>query len=251
MDDSLAAVVLSAGSGRRLLPLTRLRPKVLCPVDGRPLLDHAIERVADVTDAISVNVHADPDAMRAHLAAAHPGVHVSVEPLEERGTAGAIGLLQPWIDGRDVVIVNGDTWAPGSVAPLLDGWDRERIRIFVHGSARFGDRMLIAGSAMPWADAKAMPETPSGLYEASWRSAHDAGRVEVVRHDGPFVDCATPADYLHANLEASGGITVIGDGAAIEGTATESVLWPGVTVRRGEHLHRAIRTSDEMTVLVR
>ena len=215
------------------------------------MLDHAIDRVADVTAAIAVNVHAEPDAMRAHVAAAQPAVHVSIEPVEERGTAGAIGLLRRWIDGRDVVVVNGDTWAPGSVAPLLEGWDRERIRIFVHGSDRFSDLMLIAGSVMPWADAKAMPETPSGLFEVSWRAAHEAGRVEVIRHHGPFVDCATPADYLRANLEASGGTTVVGDGAVVEGTATESVVWPGVTVPRGEHLHRAIRASDEMTVLVR
>lgn len=244
-------MVLAAGSGTRLLPLTRLRPKVLCPVDGRALLDLAIERVSDVTDHVAVNAHANPDAMRLHVDRSQPGVHLSVEPGEERGTAGAIGLLRPWIDGRDVVIVNGDTWAPGSVGPLLDGWDRERIRIFAHDSDEFGARMQIAGSVMPWSDAQRLGEHPTGLYEVSWRAAHEAGRVEVVRHEGLFVDCASPADYLRANLEASGGATVRADNVVMEGEATECVLWPGVTVRAGERLHRAIRATDTMTVLVR
>jgi NDP-sugar pyrophosphorylase family protein len=251
MADSLAAVVLSAGSGTRLLPLTRLRPKVLCPVNGRPLLDHAMESVVGLTDAVAVNVHADRASMEAHLRARHPQVHMSVEPVEERGTAGAVGLLRPWLDGRDVVIVNGDTWAPGTLTPLLDGWDRERIRIFAHGADRFGERMLIAGSVLPWADAARLTDEPTGLYEVCWKAAHEADRVEVIRHDGPFVDCATPADYLRANMEASGGATVVGDGAVVDGEARESVLWPGVRVRRGERLHRAIRASDTMTVLVR
>ena len=45
MPDSLAAVVLAAGAGTRLRPLTRLRPKALCPVGDRPLVDHALDRV--------------------------------------------------------------------------------------------------------------------------------------------------------------------------------------------------------------
>ncbi len=220
-------------------------------MNGRPLLDHAIDRVAELTDDVAVNVHADRVSMEAHLSAHHPQVHVSVEPVEERGTAGAIGLLRPWIDGRDVVVLNGDTWAPGTLAPLLDGWDRERIRIFAHEADRFGERMSIAGSVLPWADAAKLDDRPTGLYEVCWRAANEADRVEVIRHDGPFVDCATPADYLRANLEASGGATVVGDGAVVDGEAGESVLWPGVTVRRGERLHRAIRASDSITVLVR
>lgn len=251
MSASLAAVVLAAGSGSRLAPLTALRPKALCPVAGVPLVDHALARVTDVAGEVAVNVHAFPDRMVEHLERHHPDVHVSVEPDEERGTAGAVGFLRPWLDGRDVVVVNGDTWAPGSVAPLLEGWDGERIRIFAHGSDRFDTTMRIAGSVMPWTAASQLSAEPTGLYEVLWRQAHEEGRVEVVRHDGPFVDCGTPADYLAANLEATGGRNAVSDGAVVEGEVSESVLWEDAVVRPGERLHRVIRADERTTVYVR
>lgn len=251
MSDSLAAVVLAAGSGSRLRPLSSLLPKALCPVNNRALLDHALDRIVDVTESVAVNVHADPAAMLSHLEEHHPSVHASLEPGVERGTAGAIGLLRPWLDGRDVVILNGDTWAPGSVSPLLEGWDRERIRIFVHGGEEFDPRMRVAGSVMPWSDANRLSEEPTGLYEVAWRQAHAEGRVDVVRHDGPLIDCGTPADYLRANMEASGGQSVVGEGAVVEGQIEQSVLWPGANVTSEERLHRAIRADDRVTVLIR
>ena len=61
----------------------------------------------------------------------------------------------------------------------------------------------------------------------------------------------TPAQYLAANLESSGGESVIGPGAVVEGTVEESVIWPGAHVRPEEHLTRAIRVGDRLTVLVR
>ena len=60
-------VVLAAGEGRRLRPLTELRPKALCPVDNVPLLDRALAAVAPYADGLAVNVHHHRDAMLAHL----------------------------------------------------------------------------------------------------------------------------------------------------------------------------------------
>ena len=59
----LAGVVLAAGLGTRLRPLTLVRPKPLCPVGDRPLLDHALDRMAAVAGDVAVNVHhGDPGA---------------------------------------------------------------------------------------------------------------------------------------------------------------------------------------------
>lgn len=244
----LCAVVLAAGEGARLRPLTRLRPKVLCPVGGTALVDLALQRARTATDAIAVNVHHDRAAIEAHL---DGRVHLSVEEGEARGTAGALGVLRPWIGGRGVLVLNGDTWAPGDLAPAAAGWDRERLRVLVAGDDWLGPTSRVAAAFMPWTEVSRLAPTPSGLWEVSWRHCLAAGRVEVVRWDGPCHDCGTPARYLAANLASSGGASVVGDGARVDGTIERSVLWPGAVVRAGEVLVDAIRTGDGMTVLVR
>jgi NDP-sugar pyrophosphorylase family protein len=249
MADSLAGVVLAAGAGERLRPLTGIRPKVLCPVGDHPLVDHALARFAGVTDSIAVNVHHGRRLLEGHLAGR---VHLSFEDQGALGTAGALGLLRPWIDGRPVLIVNGDTWCPTSMGVLVDGWDGATIRVLSRGP--FGPRMVVAGALMPWADVASLAAEPSGLYEVSWRdAASDEDRVEVVLlpEDAPCMDCGTPRDYLEANLAWSGGVSVIGAGATVEGRVEQSVVWPGAVVREGEHLVRAIRATDRLTVLVR
>src|SRR5688500_9870847 len=54
---TMKGVVLAAGEGRRLRPLTELLPKPLCPVANRPLFDIALERVRTVADLVAANVH--------------------------------------------------------------------------------------------------------------------------------------------------------------------------------------------------
>src|SRR5438105_1910026 len=100
MGDSLAAIVLGAGAGTRLRPLTRVRPKVLCPVGNVPLLDVNLARVravvGDGPDRVAVNAHHHADAVVAHVG---DRAHVSVEPGEALGTAGGVARLRPWLDG--------------------------------------------------------------------------------------------------------------------------------------------------------
>ena len=104
---------------------------------------------------------------------------------------------------------------------------------------------------MPWAEVSGLAPEPTGLWEVSWRDRLAEGAVEVVRWDGPWVDCGTPAQYLWANLAASGGVSVVGEGARVEGELDHSVVWPGARVRPGESLAYAIRADDCVTVLVR
>src|SRR5688500_5803398 len=101
MADSLAAIVLGAGAGGRLRPVTQVLPKVLCPVGGVALVDHNLGRVASVvgegSDRIAVNAHHRPDLLAAHI---ERRAHLSVEPDVALGTAGAVAHLRPWLDGR-------------------------------------------------------------------------------------------------------------------------------------------------------
>ena len=266
----LAAVVLAAGAGTRLAPLTYLRPKALCPVGNVALVDLAIDRVRPVVgpNATAVNVHHGRARLEAHLDRA--GVRISIEEGQALGTAGAIGHLRGWLDGRPALIVNADAWCQADLAGFVDRWDGRQVRILVAGHEPFGPRSRVVASLLPAIVAARLDAVPSGLWEVCWRDQLVAGALEAVGYDGPFVDCGTPAQYLDANLQAAalaGGSIVaakaqvgdqapldraiVGAGALVEGAVTASVVWSGATVRADENLDHAIRTNERVTVLVR
>ena len=256
--DALVAVVLAAGSGTRLRPLTLLEPKALCPVNGVSLVDLAVERARSVTPTVAVNGHHGRDRLRAHLRAAPAAsgaeVHLSVEEPEALGTAGALGHLKSWIDGRPVLVLNVDAWHRASMVDFVTGWTGDHTRLLTVANARrgtWGDRHYAGAALMPWSEIRRLPDSPSGLWEVAWRRLVPGQDLELVLHDGVFFDCGTPADYLAANLEASGGRSVIGHDATIEGTVESSVVWAGARVERCEHLLRAVRATGGVTVMVR
>jgi NDP-sugar pyrophosphorylase family protein len=239
---TLAAVVLAAGAGTRLRPLTELRPKALCPVANVPLLDLALERVARVADRIAVNASYLHEQVEEHLR--DRDVHLSVELPGPLGTAGAIGRLREWLDGDDVLVVNADAWQEFELGFLCDGWNGRRIRLaVVPDPARgdFGDWRFAGASLLPNAEAMRLEPVPRGLYEVCWRPALDAGRVDLCPAPGRFIDCGTPADYLAANLAASGGVSVVGPGAVVLGEVERSVVWADARVEPGERLVEVIR----------
>lgn len=248
MESPVAGVVLAAGAGVRLRPLTSLRPKALCPVDNVPLVDLAIARLRTAVSDVAVNVHHGRAAMEAHL---RDAVHVSIEAERPLGTAGALGRLRRWIDGRGALVLNSDAWCPGSLAGFVAGWDGERVRLLLVDTDSLTPTSAVAAALMPWASVVGLVPEPSGLYEAIWAPQQAAGRLDVVRHHGPFIDCGTPSRYLAANLAASGGASVLDPSARVEGHVEECVIWPGATVRFGEWLRRAIRADDHTTVLIR
>jgi N-acetyl-alpha-D-muramate 1-phosphate uridylyltransferase len=248
MPDSLAGIVLAAGGGTRLSPLTRLRPKALCPVGGIALVDRAIHAVGRVAPDTAVNVHHGREQLEDHLAGR---VHVSVEDLL-LGTAGALGRLRPWLDGRDAIVVNADLVTDAAFGSAVASWDRGRVRLLAAGSATLDPAMRLCGALMPWAAIRALDDTPSGLYRTSWQPAAASGELEVVDLGAvAWFDCGTARSYLAANLWVSGGASVIGAGATVDGTVERSVLWPDTTVAAGQRLVSAIRATDRVTVLVR
>jgi N-acetyl-alpha-D-muramate 1-phosphate uridylyltransferase len=246
----LCGVVLAAGAGTRLRPLTDELPKALCPIDNVPLVDLALDRLGllGCTD-LAVNVHAFPELVTEHL---RGRAFLSYELPLALGTAGALGALRPWIDGRAVVVTNADAYVTVALGPMVDGWSGATIRLGVVADAARADfegRWRYAGiCVMPWADVSLLAAEPSGLYEVSWGAAERAGRLELVPLEGSFVDCGTPADYLRANLLASNGHTVVGEGAVVLGRAERCVLWPGARVEAQESLTDAIRTASGLTV---
>jgi NDP-sugar pyrophosphorylase family protein len=251
----LAAVVLAAGQGRRLRPLTTIHPKPLCPVANVPLIQLAFDELGTLVGApgperLAVNAH--------HLAQqvvewVGDRAHISVEQPIALGTAGAVGALRGWLDGRSVLIRNTDVWRGGTVpSSFIDGWDGARPRLLVVSDEQRADFVggwRYAGlSLLPAGIARTIEPRPSGLYELVWQDAEKRGELDLVTSDAAFIDCGTPANYLRANLAASGGASVVGDGAVVDGELVRSVVWPGGVVRRGEKLVECIRVGTDLTV---
>jgi NDP-sugar pyrophosphorylase family protein len=246
--DDLVAVVLAAGAGQRLRPLTDVLPKALCPVNNVALIDLTLERARTAATEVAVNVHHGRELMEQHLVGR---AHLSVEEPEVLGTAGALGLLRPWIDGRPVLVLNSDAWTRYPPSALVTGWDGERVSLLTVRDPRQGDfgPLRYAGTAvMPWSVVARLEPTPSGLHEVCWRGLDAAGRLDLVTTAEPFFDCGTPSEYLAANIAASGGSSVIGPGASVYGEVIRSVVWPGGIVRPGERLVDSIRVGADLTV---
>ncbi|HEX2028571.1 MAG TPA: NTP transferase domain-containing protein, partial [Nitriliruptorales bacterium] len=243
----LAGVVLAAGAGTRLRPLTLLRPKALCPVGNVTLLDRALDRLWPVVDSVAVNVSHGRDQLERHLAGRD--VHVSIEHPSPLETAGALGKLRSWIAGRDVLVLNADVYHPQDLSLLVDGWDHQRVRLLgVADVARadFDGYRYCGAALLPWAVVGGLPAERHGLYRAVLAPHHSAGRLDLVASDVPYFDCGAHAEYLDANLAASGGVSVIGDGAVVDGEVVRSVIWPGAHVAAHERLSEAIRASDRV-----
>lgn len=253
-DDGLCAVVLAAGAGTRLRPLTANRPKAMCPVGGVPLLEQALRRAEEMglrgPGRVAVNAHHHSEKIVGYVG---DRAHLSVEQPEALGTAGAVGALLDWVAGRDVLVLNADAYLDGDASVLLPNGDRsarDRLRLLVvrePGRADFGGDRFAGMSLMPWRLARDLQPVPTGLYEVVWRAEVAAGRTDLVPFGGTFVDCGTVADYLAANLHTSGGASVVGPGATVRGRVTRSVVWPGGCVNEDEHLVDAVRTDDGTT----
>jgi MurNAc alpha-1-phosphate uridylyltransferase len=265
----LAAVVLAAGEGRRLRPLTEVRPKALCPVGNVTLLDRMLARLTALglagPDRVAVNACYLGDQVVAWVGGR---ARLSVEPGEPLGTSGGVANLRDWIDGRGVLVANADAYLAGpEPTALLDGWDGETVRLLGVPAgdhpAEFGRYRFAGMSLLPWSIVRMLRPEPSELVRAVWRPAEAAGRLTVVEYPGTYLDTGTVTDYLVANLHAAGdgnlvdaGATVtgtltravIGAGATIEGRVTRGVVWPGGTVGPDEDLVDAVRVGRDLTV---
>jgi MurNAc alpha-1-phosphate uridylyltransferase len=120
-------MVLAAGLGTRMRPLTNDRPKALVEVAGRPLIDHVLDRLAaaGVTRAV-INVHAFADQVEAHLAGRHDlEILFSDERAELLETGGGLRQARPLLGEAPILVANIDTlWTDDRLIPrLIAAWD--------------------------------------------------------------------------------------------------------------------------------
>ena len=209
-------MVLAAGEGRRLRPLTEHRPKALVEVGGTTLLDGALDRLAAVLGGgpghLAVNAHHHADQV---VTAVGGRAHVAVEAPEALGTAGGLAGLAGWRRGRDVLVTNADVWMPRgaeALAELVDGWDGQRCRLLCGpaGPGRRADFTTPGGAGvgylgsclLPAALVAGLAPVPSGLYEVLWRELVATGDLDLVVTAAVAVDCGTPADLERARAGA-------------------------------------------------
>lgn len=128
-----AAMVLAAGFGTRMRPLTDRIPKPLVTLAGRALIDHALDRLAQAgVGRAVVNVHCFADQIEAHLRArAAPHIVIS----DERGaileTGGGVRKALPLLGQAPFIVHNSDSvWSEGAhsnIAALIKAWNEERM----------------------------------------------------------------------------------------------------------------------------
>ena len=225
MTEARTAMVLAAGFGERMRPLTLRMPKPLVPLAGRPLLDHVLDRLAaaGVTTAV-VNVHYLPEQLEAHLASRNgkpPETLVS----DERGvlldTGGGATKALPLLGRGPFFVHNADSvWSEGATPALtrmLRKWNPATMDCLLLlaptatsiGYAAKGDfsmapdgRLARRGNeVVPFAfagvslcDERLFKDAPEGRFSLNllWDRALSRGKLYGVRLDGRWMHVGTP-----------------------------------------------------------
>lgn len=233
------AMVLAAGLGTRMRPLTDDRPKALVEVGGRALIDHVLNRLAQAGVARAVvNVHWFADRLEAHLGArgGAPAVAISDERAELLETGGGLKKARPLLGDDPVFVANIDSvWIDrgDALGDLIRLWDPDRMdaalllarregSIGFEGAGDFfldGDgRLAFRGEATsaPFAYmgvhitrpgyADAGPDGPFSLSPL-WRDSARAGRLFGCVLDGDWMHVGDPQarDQAEARLAEAHG----------------------------------------------
>ena len=125
----MRAMILAAGLGTRLRPLTNTTPKALAPVAGRPLIEYALRFVrAQGIREVVINLHHLGDQIRARLGDGRDyGVRITYS-IEERllETGGGVKQAQAFLDGGTFLVVNSDAILDLDLAAVLAAHQRNR-----------------------------------------------------------------------------------------------------------------------------
>ena len=226
------AMVLAAGKGLRLRPITLSRPKPLVEVAGQAMLDGVLDRLAEagVAEAV-VNTHHLGHMIEGHLMSRKaPRIRISrEETLLETG--GGVKKALPLLGSRPFYAINGDViWRDGktpALRRLAEAWDEAAMDVLLLlqptasaiGYEGKGDfvmdqlgrlRRRKEGEVAPFLFAglqilrqSLFAETPDGPFSLNllYDRALAAGRLQGLRHDGAWYHVGTPEDL--ARVEAA------------------------------------------------
>lgn len=248
----LRAMVLAAGRGERLRPLTDRVPKPLVVVGGRPLIDYALDCVANAgIRRVVINLHHLGHLIRDHVGdGSRFGLQVdySVEEVLQE-TGGGIRDARPFLEGSPFVTLNADTIVDADLRGLAEAHARsgalatmllrkdERMASFGLIETEPGGRVgRFLGRPRPGCREPLEPymytgvqvlgprvfdylrtEGPFSITKVSYPAMLDAGEI-VVGHpfDGAWITVGTPAEMAEAEV-------LLGPGGAVRHWTTRSV----------------------------
>jgi NDP-sugar pyrophosphorylase family protein len=275
----MRAMVLSAGYGTRLWPLTEDRTKPAIPILGKPLVGYVAEYLARYGfDEIVVNLHHRPESVRAALGdGSRFGVNLEyVQEPEILGTSGALDNARDLLGDQTFLVVNGKiitdidlnaalethrrTDALATLV-LLPNIRRERFSVvnteagFITGfgampTAVAGEPAPLMFTGIQILEPKIFEYIPRGIFSHStidvYPKAIDMGeRIAAHVASGNWRELSTLRRYLDISLDMlkeRGESSNIGTNCVVSSTAivSEAILWDNVTVAAGATVRRAV-----------
>ena len=217
------AMVLAAGLGKRMRPLTASQPKPMVRVAGKPLIDHVLDKLAEAGVARAVvNVHYLADALEAHVTArAAPKVAVSDEREQLLETGGGMVKAAPLLPDPFFEVNSDNIWLDGpknAFRDLSDAWNAERMDALLlvvphsraHNFVGSGDFYMSAagrlsrpkpGRVAPFVwtgiqlvSKRLLRDAPEGPFSTNvlWNRAIEEGRLYGVAFTGHWFEVGTP-----------------------------------------------------------
>ena len=220
------AMIMAAGKGTRMMPLTADRPKPLIEVGGVALLDHVLDHVRDAgIGKIVVNVHYRAEQIEQHLAAFAADLELRISDEREllRDTGGGLVHALPLISDDPFICVNADNWwtnaGENALSQLMAHWDDAHMDVLMlviplesaHNSQGIGDFNMDADGRLSrrkgdapapfvWTGIQMLSkrlivDPPSDVFSTNifWDRAIAQGRCMGILHAGLWFDVGYPA----------------------------------------------------------
>ena len=271
----LPALVLTAGLGTRLDPLTRLVAKAAVPLGDRTLIEHILDwlRREGVRDVV-LNLHHLPDTITRVVGdGAHFGLRVRYsweQPI--LGSAGGPRRALPLLEAETFLIVNGDTLCDFALAPMIAAHDRHHADVTLAlvanpapdhynglvlddedratgwvpkgraaGSWHFIGVQIVRAPVFADLPDGVPAESVVGIYQ---KLLSEPGRLCGFRPATSFLDVGTPRDYLRAALAFGADSPARPPAVDPSSRLTRSVVWPGARVAAHVTLEDCIVAGD-------
>ncbi len=224
----MRAMILAAGRGERMRPLTDRCPKPLLPAGGRPLIGYTLDRLAAAGyQEVVINLAHRGDQIRTALGEEQSGLTLRYSPEPEGAleTAGGIRQALALLGDEPFLVVNGDVWCDHPLTPpaTMEAGARRPLAHLVlvanpahHAQGDFaldGERVRLEGeepltfSGIGWYDPALFRDLPPGRHALGplLREAIAAGRVTGECYRGDWRDIGTPERLAALDAELAGG----------------------------------------------